>query len=85
MNEPTDTWQDINPTKKEFTFDQQQKKNRTRARLDYYLISKTTSEIVSDNFIDYANNLKDHKPLHLIISPFTILRGRFLFASIITY
>ena len=36
MNDLTDIWRDRNPQKREFTFDKQQKNNRTKARLDYF-------------------------------------------------
>ena len=66
-NEVTDIWRDRHPTTRSFTFDKLQKKNRTKARLDYYLISKNTTEIVSEVYIDRTLNNSDHRPIHLHI------------------
>ena len=49
-------------------FVKKQERNRTKARLDYFLISKNTDEIVVDTSIDRACRLSDHRPIHLHLS-----------------
>ena len=43
--------------------------NQTKARLDYFLISDNTAEIVFVTNIDRACNLSDHKPINIELSP----------------
>ena len=47
-----------------------------KARLDYFLISKNTAEIVVDKSIDRACMLSDHRTIHLHLSSSPLTRGR---------
>ena len=47
-NNLADVWRERNPEKKEFMFDKHQSRNRTKARLDYFLVSKNTIELIMD-------------------------------------
>ena len=67
-NEITDIWRDKHPTTRSFTFDKLQKRNRTKARLDYFLIAKNTAEIVSQVYIDRTSNISDHRPAYFSLS-----------------
>ena len=75
-NELTDIWQDSHPTTRSFTFDKLQKKIRTKARLDHYIISKNSVEILYEFYIDRTSNLSDHRPIPLNISSSPLKRGR---------
>ena len=68
-NEITDIWRERHLMTRSFTFDKLQKRSRTKARLDYYSISKNIAEIVSKVYIDRTSNLSDHRPIHLHLSP----------------
>ena len=47
LNNLTNIWQDLNHRRKEDVFDKWQKKNWTRARLDFFLISKNSIELIT--------------------------------------
>ena len=71
-----DIWWLKNPNIREFTFDKLQRKNRTKARLDYFLISGNTAEIVVDTSTERACNLSDHRPINIELSSSPFVRGR---------
>ena len=50
-------------------------KNYTRARLDYFLISKNSTYLVSKIGMDRVSNLSNHRPIHLHMSFSSVLRG----------
>ena len=51
-------------------------KNFTRARLDYFLISKNSTHLVSKVGMDRVSNLSDHRPIHLHMSFSSVQRGK---------
>ena len=75
-NELLDIWCVRNKGVKAFTFDKKQTSNRTKARLDYFLISQTTQRYITDARIGRASILSDHRPLFITISPAPIPTGR---------
>ena len=69
-------WKERSPTSRQFTFDKRQARNHTRARLDYFLVSETSTENVKETGIDHASRLSDHRLIHLQISLTEIKKGR---------
>ena len=47
MNNLVDVWRERDPEKREYTFDRMQKKNRTGARLDFFLLSRNSMDLVT--------------------------------------
>ena len=76
LNNWTDIWHEHNPDKREFTFDKWKMKNRTKARLDIFLITNNSTEYVTGVQIGRACKLSDHRPIHLQMSCSTFKRGR---------
>ena len=58
------------PNSRKYTFNKKQTNNYTRAQLDYFLMSKNTTEIISKVGMDRVSNLSDHRliPLHMSFS-----------------
>ena len=70
-----DIWRSKNPKSRQYTFGKKQAKNYTRARLDYFLISKNSTHLVSKIGMDRVSNLSDHRPIHLHMSFSSVQRG----------
>ena len=68
-NELIDIWHLKIKGVRAFTFDKKQTTNRTKARLDYFLISQTTQRYITDAHIGRASILSDHRPIFITISP----------------
>ena len=68
-NKLLDIWRFRTRGMKDFTFDKKQTSNRTKARLDYFLISQTTQRYITDAHIGRASILSDHRPILITISP----------------
>ena len=64
-----------NPKSRQYTFRKKQAKNYTRARLDYFLLSKNSTYLVSKVGMDRVSNLSDHRPIHLHMSFSSVQRG----------
>ena len=55
--------------------EKKQAKNYTRARLDYFLISKNSTHLVSKIGMYRMSNLSDHRPIHLHMPFSSVQRG----------
>ena len=76
MNNIVGIWQERNPGKREFTFDKKQKRNCTKASLDYFLLSKNSSEPVTGTSIGRACKLSVHRLIYLQLSSSSFKRGK---------
>ena len=74
-NEPIDIWRERNASTRAFSFDKKQVKNRTRAQLDYHLISQNTQRYIPKAHIGSASTLSDHTPVYITISPSALPMG----------
>ena len=63
-------------TQTEFTFDKMQRRNHTKARIDYFLLSRNTTELLTGASIGRACKLSDHRPIYFQISSSTFKKGR---------
>ena len=75
-NDLADMWRLLNDGVRAYTFNKKWTSNRTKARLDYFLITQTTLRYVTDAQIGRASTLSDHRPVFLTITPYTIPTGR---------
>ena len=71
-----DIWRLKNPNSRQYTFNKKQTKNYTRARLDYFIISKNTTKIISKVGMDHVFNLSDHRPILLHMSFSRVQKGK---------
>ena len=77
MNNQVEVWRERNSEKQEYIFDKMQKKNRTKApRLDYFLLSRNSLDLVTGLNIGRACTLSDHRPIHLQLAPSLVQNGR---------
>ena len=75
-NKLIDIWRERNAGTKAFTSKKKQTTNRTKARLDYYRISKNTEGYITDAHIGRTSILSDHRPIFVMITPATTPMGR---------
>ena len=77
LNIMTDVFRHKHPDLRKYTFHKKQTKNYTRARLDYFLISDDSLDIVKKLGIGKARSLSDHRPiyLHIALSKVQKVRG----------
>ena len=71
-----DVWRDRNPDRKEFTFYKMQRRNCPKAIIDYFLLSRNTTELVIGASIGRACKLSDLRPIYLQIYSSTFKMGR---------
>ena len=74
-NDLIDVCRSRNKGVRAYNFDKKQTTNRTKARLDYFLITQTMLRYITDARIGIASILSDHRPIFLTISPSTISIG----------
>ena len=76
MNNLTDVWRQRNPKIRESTFDKMQAKNRTKAQLDHFLISRKSLNTVAGVSIGRTCAPSDHRHIHLKLVRSPVQRGK---------
>ena len=71
-----DIWRTRNPKCRQYTFNKKQAKIYARARLDYFLASENSTEIISNVQIGRVCSLSDHCPIHLHMSFSKVQKGK---------
>ena len=76
LNMMTDVFRHKHPDLRQYTFHKKQTKNYTRARLDYFLMSDDSLDMVKKVGIGKASSLSDHRPIYLHIALSKVQKGR---------
>ena len=76
LNMLTDAFRHKHPELRQYTFNKKQTKNYTRARLDYFLISDDSLDLVKKVGIGKTTTLSDHRPIYLHIALSKVQKGR---------
>ena len=70
-----DIWRLKNPKSQQYRFGKKKAKNYTRACLEYFLLSKNSTYLVSKTGMGGVSNLSEHRPIHLHMSFSSVQRG----------
>ena len=76
LNMLTDVFRQEHPDLRNFTFSKKQARNYTKARLDYFLISDDSLDLVTKVGIGGETTLSDHCPIYLHLTLSRVKKGR---------